>query len=245
MAEAQDRFTYTVVGWVANYLRRVRQSASAVLDRDLAQGMGARGKNWTQLVNALQALGVVDDDGRLTELGHELAHPSLDRQHQAAKRLLQENYPTLVKRIQGGEGLSTDTLYSYFHDLSKAVRGQPISRSGIVSASALFRFWVEQTGDEDWIAPVGSRSPRQKGNGAEARIGPQKKSLKKSGDSKGNEKVVTTTAGFEDVLSLSSKRFRVSIQAPQGTKLTEADWDYLKGQIEYLRKQENEPDKDS
>jgi hypothetical protein len=75
------------------------------------------------------------------------------------------------------------------------------------------------------------------------------KPRKEDGGDKGTRDMTATpipgTPGFEDVLTLTSRKFRIVIQTPKGTELSAADWAYLKGQIEYLSTQEPEPNNEA
>ena len=71
---------------------------------------------------------------------------------------MEKCYPTLVGRLKEGDSLDTETLDSHFADLSRSQRGKAISLSGRRAAAALFRFWVQEAGDEAWIQAV--QTPR-------------------------------------------------------------------------------------
>jgi len=233
MTLPEERVIYTVVGWVENYLRRVRQSPGAVLDKALAEEMGARGKNWTQLVSAMRALGVVDDQGSLTDLGHELASPDPSRRQAAANSILETHYPTLLGRAQKGEALGTQTLDSYFADLSRSRRGKALSIGGRRAAAALFRFWMEQTGEDASIRAV--QTPREGGKKdvasrprTESRAGKQRETPP-GGKRRPNVESLTPET-FKEILA--SDLFRLSVATRSGGPLTDAEWAHMKAQID-------------
>jgi len=232
-----DGAPYVSLEWLRNYIRRIEQSASAVLDRTLAGEMGATGTNWTQLSKAVRELGIIDEDGRLTDdLGMELAVGG-ERSEAAAKMILERTYPSLVARLKNGELLPNNSLLGHFYDVFRRERGKPLGASVRRQAAAMFRFWVEQTGDEQWMKLV--RALRQSPKKARAERPKAARKPRETRNEAGQEVEMLAPGGFEEVFAAVTPFYRVTIQAPAGKQLTEADWEQAKknisAQIDYLK----------
>lgn len=243
MAEEQrGHAPYVSLEWLRNYVRRIQQSASAILDKELAAEMGATGTNWTQLPKAVRELGIINGEGRVTEdIGEELA-AGAKRSEAAAKMVLERTYPSLVARLKNGEELSGEALLSHFYDVFRRERGKPLGASARRQATAVFRFWVEQGGDEQWMKLV--RAPkrtRQKDVAKPPRPRRKRNDARKAGQGGQADLLaeMLDSGGFEEVFAAMTPLYRVSIQARKGTQLTAADWDQVKqsisAQIDYLK----------
>ncbi len=226
MRQTSERAPYVSVDWLRNYLQRVWRSAGAVLDKELAAQVGATGNNWTQLLRAARELGIVDDEGRLTdEIGLELAAGG-KRSEEAAKKIVERTYPSLVARLN--EPLDTEAIKQHFYDVYRDKHGRPLGESARRQAAALFRFWIEQTGNEEWIAAIG-------GGRATRREAVQKRPPRREA-----ERPVVETNGFEEVINEQMPFYRAAISVPTGRRLSTEEWELVKqsvsSKIDYLKK---------
>lgn len=175
-------------------------------------------------------------------VGQELAAGGR-RSEAAAKTILEQTYPSLVARLNNGDALSGESLSSHFYDVSRAERGKPLGASARRQATAVFRFWVEISGDEEWVKLVRApkRTPRK--NVAKKPHPPRQKRTDTLRIGQGNGasllEELQHSGGFEEVFAVMTPFYRVSIQTPKGAKLTAADWDQAKqnisAQIDYLK----------
>lgn len=228
---AQDRAPYVSIDWMRNYLQRVRRSAATVLDKDLAGQVGATGNNWTQLLRAARELGLVDEEGRLTdEIGMELAAGG-KRAAAAARRVVERTYPSLVARLH--EPLEAEALKLHFYDVSRRERGRPLGESARRQAVALFRFWVEQSGDETWLASL--RTPRPPRPEAAPSARPPRRSSHRSRVTVGAE----AAEPLEETIEERMPFYRVVISVPAGRRLSADEWEFLRRslseKIEFLK----------
>jgi len=235
-----EHAVYVVVPWVANYVRRIQQSPGAILDKDLAGAMGATGTNWTQLPKALRALGIIDDEGRLTpDIGMNLAAGG-ERGKEAAVAVLERGYATLFSRLKRGEPLRSEVLDNHFFDVSKAERGTPLAVSARRQAAALFRYWVEQTGNEEWIKAVGRARAETKPQPATRRREPPRSVGPTRTRSVSVAVAPTDQHQYDAVLTVQTPLYAVRIEAARGQALTLEDWEQAKtdisAHIDYIKR---------
>ncbi len=217
---AQDGVPYVSIDWMRNYLQRIRRSAATVLDKEVAAQAGATGNNWTQLLRAARELGIVDDEGRLTEeVGLGLAAGG-KRAEQAAREIVTHTYPSLVPRLQAP--LSAEELKLHFYDISRRNRGQPLGESARRQAVALFRFWVEQSGEPAWLAYLNApHAPRSEASPVAhvPRRAPRTHAAPAPED--GSEPL-------EEAIEERMPFYHATISIPAGRRLTPDEWEFVR-----------------
>ncbi len=234
--EVQESAPYVSVEWMRNYLQRVRRSAATVLDKELAMQVGATGNNWTQLLRAAHELGLVDEDGRPTQdIGMALAAGGA-RAGQAARLVVERTYPSLVARLR--EPLSNEDLKLHFYDVTRQERGRPLGESARRQAVALFRFWVEQTGDRAWLASLGAGHavPSKE---AEAARTPRRPSRKPPQIVRPEPEPTEPPETFRQAVEEQMPFYRATISVPAGRPLSADEWEFVKqslsAKIEFLK----------
>jgi hypothetical protein len=235
---AQEIAPCVSLDWMRNYLQRIRRTAGAVLDKDLAAQLGATGNNRTQLLRAARELGLVDDKGRLTDdTGLGIAAGS-QRAQQAARQIVKRTYPSLVPHLQ--QPLARDELKLHFYDISRQQRGRPLGASALRQAAALFRFWVEQSGEPVWSASL-TAPPR----GTRVRSSaPPRGAQCNATHSPAAPPTADSPEHLGEVIGERTPFYHATISVPAGRRLTAAQWEFVRAsldaKIEFLKEQSAE-----
>ncbi len=121
------------------------------VDKPLLVAWGIAAGNESGLLTTLKALGIIDEDGRPTEIYREM-RLSLPRRVAALRRAAELAYPGLASP---GERIDENQLYDYFVE-ERGLTGQMVDK-----AIRFYRQLVEALGRD--LAPLEAESPRRSG----------------------------------------------------------------------------------
>jgi len=108
-------------GNITQMIGFLRKNFPATVSADTVRKLGLASKNESYVINVLQFLGLVDEDGRRTDIGHQvMTTHNADEFRSAFAGLVRDAYTDLFA-IRGDEAwtMTRDELISYFRSADK------------------------------------------------------------------------------------------------------------------------------
>jgi len=149
---------YTSPGWLWLFFQEKEKRPSIILDRSLAERVGAKGPNAVQFARVVRTLGIVDAEGRATDRGRQIALGGQPYRN-ALRDALREVYPELVEELETLEpskALTTANIAQRLGELSGATLG----KSAREQAARIFLFLAREAAEEKWTSRLRARRSR-------------------------------------------------------------------------------------
>ena len=193
-------------GNVAEMISQLRKNFPSVVNSDTVKKLGIAPNNESYVINALQFIGLLDEEGKRIERGREILALGQDEFPTEFGKLIKESYASLAE-LHGDEmwSLARDKLINFFRKSDKtsaAIGGRQ---------AALFQVFAS-------LAGFGTIEPKvRKGNGPQQKKATPKKAATES------VRVSTDISGGKDIGKSPYKKHsdvaltvRIEINLPAG-----------------------------
>lgn len=159
-------------GNITQMITFLRKSFPATVNSDTVKKLGLAPNNESYVINALQFIGLIDEEGKRTERGHEVMATHDDQEFQKAfESLIRESYKDLFD-LRGEDALTMtkDELIGYFRSADKT--------SDVIGGrqASVFQAFRAISGHENVAAPAKKgRTPKASSKMASSKATKQKK----------------------------------------------------------------------
>ncbi|NSY17726.1 DUF5343 domain-containing protein [Neorhizobium sp. AL 9.2.2] len=156
-------------GNITQMIGFLRQNFPATVSSDTVKKYQVASNNESYVINALQFLGVIDEEGKRTEKGHEVFVLPPEEFEKAFASLVREAYADLFE-IRGDDAwtLTKPELTAYFRTNDKTSEVIGARQAGV------FQAFSSLAGNEQQAAPSKSRATASNGNSKTPKAKPAK-----------------------------------------------------------------------